>query len=747
MKKRFMSILLILCMVLSLLPIPMTATAASFINADITYPTKTAYQFGDPFDATGLKVVMKGNNGGSLDITGDTLLRREDGKRIKDGDPLNFAKDEVKIALEYANVPLGTYTIFITGTAASSDTSTSTGTSTSAGPVINPKDWPFVPSDEKGILSGMVKTGWKYIIANDMSKFRIWEDGVVRPSMRYNYAFYFEHLGNNKYYIRSPYGGYLSYEGKAREGAQIIISDKPCKWMLQSDYIKPAVYYYISPDIDHNYTLYSSGFDNNTEVNNVTLTKYRWGNIEQRFDISSSVAEQSIPQWWFDLQEGKPAPKGDPRDLDAGDEDDYMYYDKLSFAEETQLPVKGEGYNFNVEIPDYEINYYPKYGMSARNVLLEKNKRGTYLKAYADGDYVTITKYSAKGEVMGATAVKYELPIFGAVYSGKKYNYVAFGNKDAGESGNKESVRIVKYDKEWKRISSVSVSSGKTNAVAPFRATSARFAENGNQLILHTGRLRFKSSDGINHQSNLSIYVDTSTMKVTSVSSLFPTNHVSHSFDAYVRYDGGTAVFLDLGDASPRSVILQKASGGGFKKATIYGIKGPKGANYTGVTVGGLEVSSKNYLTVLTTINQSAAKWGKANSNSSKNSGMMPTNEGSLRRDLILCVTPRSLNSGTKTIMIGEYSKTSKTALAPKLLKISDNKFAVLWGEYSGKKVSDYWSDEDWEEEPDDFDRIVIDRYLVQYLDGDGNKLGKIKQYKKLDDVFNEYYKEVESRK
>lgn len=747
MKKRFMSILLILWIMLPLLPITVTAAAASLIDADITYPTKTDYQFGDPFDTTGFKVVMKSNDGEILDITGDILLRREDGKRIKHGDPLSFAKGDVKIKLEYANIPLGTYTIIITGTATSNDTSTSTGTSTPAGSVINPKDWPFVPSDEKGILSGMVKTGWKYIIANDMSKFRIWEDGVVRPSMRYNYAFYFEHLGNNKYYIRSPYGGYLSYEGKAREGAQIVISDKPCKWMLQSDYIKPAVYYYISPDEDHNYTLYSSGFNVNTEFNNVTLTKYRWGNIKQRFDISSTVAEQSIPQWWFDLRDGKPAPKGDPRDLDAGDEDEYMYYDKQAFAEETKLPAKGEGHTFNVEIPDYEINYYPKFGTLARSILLEKNKRGTYLKAYADGDYVTITKYSAKGEVKGATAVRYELPLFGAVYSGKQYNYIAFGNKDTGESGNKENVRIVKYDKEWKRISSVSVSSGKTKAVAPFRATSARFAENGNQLILYTGRLRFKSGDGINHQSNLTISVDTSTMKVTSVSSLFPANHVSHSFDAYVRFDGGTAVFLDLGDASPRSLILQKASGGGFKKATIYDIKGPKGANYTGVTVGGLEVSSKNYLTVLATINQSAAKWGKANSDPVKNGGMNPTNEDSLRRDLVLCVIPRSLNSGTKTVMLGEYSKSSKTALAPKLLKISDNKFAVLWGEYSGKIVSDFWSDEDWEEEPDDFDRIVIDRYLVQYLDGNGKKLGKVKQYKKLDDVFTEYYKEVEKGK
>ena len=428
---------------------------------------------------------------------------------------------------------------------------------------------------------GMIKSGWKYIIANDMSKFRIWDDGTVFPSKYYNYAFYFEHLGNNRYYIRGPYGGYLSYEGKLGHGAKIILSDKPCKWFLQSEYWHPAVYYYLSPDEDHNYTLYSSGTSEASETmnNKVILFGYTKSDPMQKFDITSSVDEHSIPQWWFDMLDGKAAPSGDLRDLDSGDDDEFMYYDKQDFVEETKLPVTGVSVNYNIELCSYNDGYISSTADIVKRVLLSKNERGTYLEAFADGEYVNITKYGPSGDFRGSMPIKYELPIFGAVFSGKDYNYIAYGNMNKEENSSKESIRIVKYSKEWKRISSVSLKGGKTKAIVPFHASSARFAENGNQLILHTGRLRFKSSDGLNHQSNLSVYINTATMKVTYVSALFPENHVSHSFDAYVRFDGNTAVFLDLGDGSPRSVVLQKAVGSSYIKATMYGIKGPKGAN------------------------------------------------------------------------------------------------------------------------------------------------------------------------
>lgn len=203
-----------------------------------------------------------------------------------------------------------------------------------------------------------------------------------------------------------------------------------------------------------------------------------------------------------------------------------------------------------------------------------------------------------------------------------------------------------------------------------------------------------------------------------------------------MRFDGNTAVFLDLGDGSPRSVVLQKAVGSSYKKATMYGIKGPKGANWTGVSVGGLEVSASNYLTVVSATDQSAARWGKANSNPVKNSSMIPSNVSSLGRNIIVSVLPKNFSNGAKAkmITIGEYRKTKITPLEPQLLKISNNKFAVLWAEYSGKYTED------------DYDEIEIDRYIVQYIDGNGKKLGDKKQYKNVIDFYADYRKEVNNQ-
>lgn len=265
--------------------------------------------------------------------------------------------------------------------------------------------------------------------------------------------------------------------------------------------------------------------------------------------------------------------------------------------------------------------------------------------------------------------------MYGGIYSGKDYNFIVFGQENKEENDGKESIRIVKYDKEFNRISSVSVSAGQTKAIIPLDFT-ARMAEHGDQLILHTARTRYKSSDGKNHQSNLDIYINTKSMKATYVSGLFPKNHVSHSFDTYVLFNGNIPVFLDHGDAYPRSVFLQKDEGSSIVKATMFAIPGDAGANETGVTVGGFEMTSSHYLTAITTIDHS--KVTKYTNNSI---------EGLVRdqRNIVICSLHRKYNSGdtAKQIVIGKYIGTNTNPSSPQLLKISNDKLAVLWGEFS----------------------------------------------------------------
>lgn len=736
--------------------LPVTVTMADKKEFDITYPTKTAYKPGEALDLTGFKVLQINPSGEKVDITNDVELAiwtREGINRIKVSDTFilqgtdNTGYDNYLIYIYYMSS--GELTVlgsFFVDFKHPDPTPTPTPKIVYNGVELKPDGYPFLPG--KDLSSALPRSGWKYFEAMDGSKLRILEDGYVATSSYFNKAFYFQDLGNNKYYIRDAYGGYLSYEGSAKYGAKIVISNKPCKWYITTEYWHPIVYYYISPDENHDLYIYSSGYYGEAgpdggvnparekENSNVMLYGPNKSEPKVRFYIYSTSDSHMIPQWWFEMIEGKAAPSGDLRELDKGDEDEYLYYERQAFKEETKLPVTGTAINFNMELCSYDSDTISPYADTVINMILSKNERGTYISAEADGEYVYISKYSSSGEYRGMWPIKYELPKFGAIFSGEKYNYIAFGNRNLNESSGKEVIRIVKYDKEWNRISSASIYGGEALTRIPFDATSARFAEKGNQLILHTGRQRFKSSDGINHQSNLTIYINTDNMKVTSISGSSPANHVSHSFDAYVNFDGSTPVFLDHGDSYPRSVVLQKGSGSSFKKATMFAIKGPSGANWTGVSVGGLEISTQNYLTVVSATDQSTAKWGKSNSNAVKNAGMVPTNASSLGRDIIVCVLPKNFSNGAsaKNITVGKYRNTKITPLEPQLWKINDNKFAVLWAEHSGKK------------DKNDYSSIVIDNYVVQYIDGNGNLLGNKKQYSDVNDFYKDFYKEVESQ-
>lgn len=599
--------------------------------------------------------------------------------------------------------------------------------------VYVPKDavgWPFVPSD-KNMTNGKIKSGWAYIISHDNSKFRVNDDKTVSPSKRYNYAFYFEHLGNNKYYIHAAYGGYLAPQGKVTDkSVPVVISETPFKWFLdgynEGGVLKFAI---VSNDNSKHVLKILMRTDDYSQENIVALGNTASSSVpnESKFVVSTSVAQNTIPNWWLDYKAGKPAPT---EKVEEPEDDGYIYYDKLNFAEEAKLPITTTRINYNLEFPTFKL-YFPNWESTVKEKLLSRNERGTYLHAIADGEYVTITKYSASGKTIASKDVKYELPIFGDIFSGKEYNYIAFGQNNKEQKDSKETIRIVKYDKEFNRISSVSVKGNQAKAIKPLDFT-ARFAENGNQLILHTARTRYKSSDGVNHQSNLDVYVNTDTMKLTYVSPLFPSNHVSHSFNTYVQFDSNVPVFLDHGDGAPRSVVIQKADGSSFKKATMFNISGPIGANYTGVTVGGFEVSKNNYVTALATINQAAAKWGKGKATS----GTVPSNEKSLiQRDIVVSVLPRNFNNGAtaKTVTIAKYIGTSKIASKPQLLKINNNKFAVLWAEFL--LYGDNYSEDD--------DEDVAQNYAVQYIDENGKKIGGLIRYQEADDFYAEYVVDV----
>ena len=285
-------------------------------------------------------------------------------------------------------------------------------------------------------------------------------------------------------------------------------------------------------------------------------------------------------------------------------------------------------------------------------------------------------------------SVPFELEKFGGFYSGEKYNYIVFGQNNAEESDSKEVIRIVKYDKDFNRLAQASVNDCYTNS--PFDAGTLRMCENNNKMFIHTSRTRYLTDDGLHHQSQLTIILDTDKMTAENFLGDFQENHVSHSFNQFVIHDGDNFVLLDHGDAYPRSIVLNKYEGINPEKwlseyygrqvlkytaTDLFEIPGAVGANCTGVTVGGFECSNNNYLIAINSIDHS-----KVTEYTSYEMKGLDKDE----RNIVLLVSVKN-NTDTlkvKKVYLTDYINKNKLGSTPYLVKLSDDRFLVLWEEF-----------------------------------------------------------------
>jgi hypothetical protein len=323
---------------------------------------------------------------------------------------------------------------------------------------------------------------------------------------------------------------------------------------------------------------------------------------------------------------------------------------------------------------------YPRWQNPVESNLI-RNADGTVSVIEVD-EGLTIETYDASYRLLAKKKLDLELPLFGAFYSGEKYNYVAYGQENREENDDKEVIRIVRYDKNFVRIDSVSVRGGESFTTVPFDAGSGRMAESGNTLVFHTARERYTTEDGKNHQSQLTILVDTSTMSVTNDLGRFQENHVSHSFDQYALFDGNEHVLLDHGDAYPRSIVLSKGTGSSYVTLDLFAIPGAIGANMTGVSVGGFGMSSADYLVAMNSIDHSKV---------SEYTSFDMIGLEKDQRDVILVSVPRNnlTTSAVRQTTIAKYIGTDKYASIPKLVKLDDDKLMVLWQEFDEKQLQE----------------------------------------------------------
>ena len=328
---------------------------------------------------------------------------------------------------------------------------------------------------------------------------------------------------------------------------------------------------------------------------------------------------------------------------------------------------------------------YSGSNVNAQDYVQWSNTVKSYLTVCDNGNYMRVQSgaiegkllveyYSSDFEPLSTKLIDNELPVFGAFYDSGNNYYVLSGQENPKQNDSLEVFRITKYDKNWNKIKSCGLYGA--NTTVPFDAGSARMTHSGDHLLVRTCHKMYKSSDGNNHQANVTIEVDMPSMTITdSYTDVMNVDYgyVSHSFNQFIKTDGNHIVALDHGDAHPRSAVLVKYNSdfttGKFfpsyfdKVSNIDVVTYPEYTaghyNYTGAAIGGFDVSSSSYIVAQSTVDLDYINTSET-------------------RNVYVSAVSKDLSTN-KLNKITSYAEGTDSASAPQLVKINNNSFLLLW--------------------------------------------------------------------
>lgn len=269
---------------------------------------------------------------------------------------------------------------------------------------------------------------------------------------------------------------------------------------------------------------------------------------------------------------------------------------------------------------------------------------------------------------------------WGGFYQGEDGNYyAAIGQKNTEQDNSKIVFCIIKYDSNFNELARCNITGGESITRVPYDVGIARMTMNGSTLIVHTDRERYTTpKDGLNHQSNITLMIDTTTMKQDYVGGSYPYNHVSHSFNQFVKMDGNNLIFVDHGDGTHRSIYLKSQpnftpfgwtdnyyKGPETNDLYLLRIVGSVGDNTTGTKVNGFELGKNNNLVAGVSIPHDKLTKDDLYDYETQN--------------VYVSLISKDITS-SKLIWLTDYKEGKNiTANNLRMLKISDDEFALIY--------------------------------------------------------------------
>ena len=400
--------------------------------------------------------------------------------------------------------------------------------------------------------------------------------------------------------------------------------------------------------------------------------------------------------------------------------DSYWSKDKILYADFDELAEKLD----LVYAKDMAKKKYLLYTKLPKNVVELKSDKPP-IESYANyantviGDYdidgrwantIGNYLYEENGNLVKVEAIE--------ANNKKEINRVSVRKYDStGHLLEKEVIRIVKYDRKFNELGTLSVNGAYT--VYPFSAGSLRCAEIGQTILVHTSRERY---DG--HQSQLTIAFNEDTMSLLNADDLgeFQRNHISHDFNQFVMADGNEFIVVDHGDAYPRSIkvswlrtealepekrytgedgwysIINRDLFSPSKAKEIFNIPGEIGANQTGVSIGSALNTANKVLVGVNRIDYSKATGFDSFDITGKDVD---------KRDVVLYSLDKKTLETTENKYTDYTLDKNTTYTAPKMLKLDGKRIMLIWNKL----------------------KLKSDESVLQYLivDENGNKISEIK--------------------
>jgi len=283
---------------------------------------------------------------------------------------------------------------------------------------------------------------------------------------------------------------------------------------------------------------------------------------------------------------------------------------------------------------------------------VDKNTQTTYIYEYTkDLEYIKTMTFQNK----------YKL--FGGFTKDDEGNYYVFSAEAVKEEEKeRKNMALVKYN-----------SSGAQQAVLvlpadgvknPFRSNSCRLEISGDQIAVYFTRGMFKSpKDGKNHQASYGFIANRNNLE--KIPAKMP--YASHSFNQYILPIKDGFMFVDQGDAFPRSFLFSKMQAGSTKNIKSFGFKGGKDIiahyNCTFAQSGGLAKTSNGYI-FCGTYEKNAAFSSKHNDS----------------RNLFVLILDDNLTSCSEPIWITNYKdKEMDNAANPKMTELETGRYLIMW--------------------------------------------------------------------